>query len=172
MTTTGNEIHANAPIICFTDSSFQDCPDTARSTGGYLIFMQGATIDVKSTMPTLVSQSTCEAEYCICSLAAMACYYVRKIYNEFHGLDQDHHLTIPIGIDSQSAIDTANSFRDTQRTKHIARRFHFVRFAIGSSQITLFKIDGTKNCANSLTKPLAVNQLAMEAEVYEVEVEP
>ena len=172
MNTTGNEIHANSPIICFTDSSFQDCPDTARSTGGYLIFMQGAAIDAKSTMPTLISQSTCEAEYCMCALATMACYYVRKIYNEFHGLDPDHQLTIPIGIDSQSAIDTANSFRDTQRTKHIARRFHFVRFAIGSSQITLFKIDGTNNCANSLTKPLTTNQLGLETEIYEVEAEP
>jgi hypothetical protein len=93
MTTTGNEVHANSPIICFTDSSFQDCPDTARSTGGYLIFMQGTAIDAKSTMPTLASQSTCEAEeYCTCALATMACYSVRKIYNEFYGLDPDQQF--------------------------------------------------------------------------------
>ena len=102
----------------------------------------------------------------------MACYYIRKIYNEFYGLDPNYQLTIPIGIDSQSAIDTANSFRETQRTKHISRRFHFVRFAIGCSQITLFKIDGTANCANSLTKPLTADQLTSEAVVYEVDVEP
>ena len=172
MTTAGNEIHASSPILCFTDSSFQDCPDTSRSTGGYLIFMQGAAIDAKSTMPAIGSQSTCEAEYCTCSLATMAGYYVRKIYNEFHGFDPDRPITIPIGIDSQSAIDTANSMRDTQRTKHIARRFHFVRFAIGCSQVVLFKIDGTRNCANSLTKPLNANQMALETAIYEVEVEP
>jgi hypothetical protein len=134
--------------------------------------MQDAAIDIKSTMPTLVSQSTCEAEYCTCALTAMASYYVRKIYNEFHGLDPDYNITIPIGIDSQSAIDTANSYKETQRTKHIARRYHFVRFAIGTSQITLFKIDGTTNCANSLTKPLSADQLALEASIYEVEVDP
>jgi hypothetical protein len=134
--------------------------------------MQGAVVDVTSTMPSIVSQSTCEAEYCTCALATMASYYVRKMYNEFYGLDPDYNVTIPVGIDSQSAIDTANSFRETQRTKHIARRFHFVRFAIGCSQIVLFKIDGTQNCANSLTKPLSADQMNSEAATYEVEVEP
>jgi hypothetical protein len=142
MSRSGNETHTNSPIICFTDSSFQDCPDTARSTGGFLIFMQGVVIDVTSTMLTVISQSTCEAEYCTCALATVASHYVKKIYNEFYCHDPDYQIKIPIGIDSQSAIDTANSFRETQRTKHIARRFHFVLFAIGSSQITLFKVDG------------------------------
>jgi hypothetical protein len=34
----GNVEHALARIIRFTDSSYQDCPDTSRSTGGYLTF--------------------------------------------------------------------------------------------------------------------------------------
>jgi hypothetical protein len=38
MIDSGNSEHAEAPIIQFTDSSFQDCPDTSRSTGGYLTF--------------------------------------------------------------------------------------------------------------------------------------
>jgi hypothetical protein len=57
-----NPMQANAPIICFTDSSFQDCPDTSRSTGGYLIFVQGGVIDACSTMPSLIAHSTYEAE--------------------------------------------------------------------------------------------------------------
>jgi hypothetical protein len=69
---------------------------------------------------------------------------VEKIYNEFYGHDPDYLLTTPIGIDSQSAIDTANSFREIQRTRHIARRFHFVRFAIGCSQVPCLKSMGPK----------------------------
>jgi hypothetical protein len=160
------------PIIVFTDSSFQDCPDSARSTGGFLIFMQGAVIDVTSTMPQLVSWSTCEAEYCMAALAVMAAFFIRKVYNELHGLDSDHQLTIPIGIDSQSAMDTAISYKETQRTRHFARRFHFIRLQVASSQVVLFKVDGTINCANSLTKPLPAEQLAKETEVYEVAVKP
>jgi hypothetical protein len=63
MVDNGNVEHALAPIIQFIDSSFQDCPDTSRSTGGYLTFMQGAVVEAVSTMPTIGSQSTCDAEY-------------------------------------------------------------------------------------------------------------
>jgi hypothetical protein len=45
------QMQTNSPIICFTDSSFQNCSDTSRSTGGNLIFVQGGVIDACSTMP-------------------------------------------------------------------------------------------------------------------------
>jgi hypothetical protein len=167
-----NETHRLSPIICFADASFQDCPDTSRSTGGYLIFVQGGVVDVTSMMPQLIAYSTCEAEYCTGALAAMATTYIKKIYNELHGLDSDHNITIPIGMDSQSAINTAQSNKETQRTKHIQRRYHFLRLAVATSQIVLFKVDGTTNCANSLTKPLSAEQLAIETKIYEVEVDP
>jgi hypothetical protein len=102
----------------------------------------------------------------------MATMYIKKVYNELHGLDSDYGLTIPIGMDSQSGINTAQSNKETQRTKHIARRFHLIRLAVASSQIVLFKVDGKTNCANSLTKPLSTDQLALETSIDEVEVDP
>jgi hypothetical protein len=87
------------------------------------------------------------------ALAAMLTFFIRKVHNELHGIDPDYSLTIPIGIDSKSAMDTAVSYEETQRTRHFSRRFHFIRIAIASSQITLFKVDGTANCSNCLTKP-------------------
>jgi hypothetical protein len=172
LTHTGNTKLADYPIVVFSDASFQDCPDSGRSTGGYLIFMQGAVVDATSTMPQLVPWSTCEAEYCMASLATMAAFYVKKVFNELHGIDPDYQLTIPIGIDSQSAIDTAISYKETQRTRHFQRRFHFIRIAVASSQVILFKVDGTANCSNCLTKPLPAEQLNTEAAIFEVEVDP
>jgi hypothetical protein len=78
MVDSGNADIADVPIIQFTDSSFQDCRDTSRSTGGYLTFMQGAVVNAVSTMHAIVSQSTCEAEYCMASLSVMAGSYVKK----------------------------------------------------------------------------------------------
>jgi hypothetical protein len=137
-----------------------------------MIFAQGGVVDVASTMPQLIAYSTCEAEYCTGALAAMATTYIKKIYNELHGLDSDRSITIPIGMDSQSAINTAQPNKETQRTKHIQRRSHFLRLAVATSQIVLLKVDGTSNCANSLTKPLSADQLAIETNLYEVEVDP
>jgi hypothetical protein len=158
------------PIVCFSDASFQDCPDSGRSTGGYLIFMKGAVVDATSRMPQLVAWSTYDAEYCVGALATMGAFYLRKVYNELHGIDPDYQLTIPIGIDSQSAIDTAISYKETQRTRHFSRRFHFIRFSVSASQVILFKVDGTANCSNCLTKPLPADALSTEAEIFQVNV--
>jgi hypothetical protein len=172
MIDSGNRDFADAPIIQFTDSSFQDCPDSSRSTGGYLTFMQGAVVDAVSTMPRVVSQSTCEAEYCMASLAVMAGSYIKKVFNEISGFYSDRPLTIPVGTDSQSAIDTAQSQKDTSRTRHIARRFHYVRHCTGSGVVTLFKVRGTNNPANCLPKPMPANDLQLEANIFQTEVDP
>jgi hypothetical protein len=83
----GIKDNAKLPIIVFTDSSFQDCPDACRSTTGYLMFIQRAVVDATSTIPSVVAQSTCAAEYSTCSLASMAASFIRKAYNELHGYD-------------------------------------------------------------------------------------
>jgi hypothetical protein len=172
MVDSGNADIADVPIIQFTDSSFQDCPDTSRSTGGYLTFMQGAVVDAVSTMPAIVSQSTCEAEYCMASLCVMAGSYVKKVFNEMLGHYSDRPLTIPVGTDSQSAMDTAQSPKETARTRHIARRFHFVRHCVGNGMARLFKVQGTNNPANCLTKPMSAQALQLESNIFQTEVDP
>jgi hypothetical protein len=64
-------------------------------------------------------------------LAAMAASFIREGHNELHGIDPDYPLTTPIGIDSESAMDTAVSYKDTQRARHFS-----IRIAIASSLIT------------------------------------
>ena len=56
-------IDSSVPLIAYSDSSWQDCPESGRSTGAYLIFMQGGVIDAASFMPDPVALSSAEAEY-------------------------------------------------------------------------------------------------------------
>ena len=49
------------PLILFTDSSWQDCPDTSRSTGSYLIYLNGGLIDGASFVPSPVALSSAES---------------------------------------------------------------------------------------------------------------
>ena len=48
-------------FIAFSDSSWQDCPDTVRNTGAYIIFYQGGPIDHGTHVPGPVSQSSVES---------------------------------------------------------------------------------------------------------------
>jgi hypothetical protein len=168
----GHEKNADCPIIILADSSFQDDADTSRSTGGYLCFMRGGVVDQFSGCPGIISQSTCEAEYCMYSLAMMAGAFLRKVYNELHGFHSDRPLTIPLGVDSQSAIDTAKSEKETSRTRHIARRMHYVRGCVLNGEAVMMKLEGTKNCSNSMTKVLTGSELHLETAVYQVDVDP
>ena len=50
-------------LMAFSDSSWQDFPDTGRSTGAYIIFYQGGPIDHGTNVPGPVAQSNAESEY-------------------------------------------------------------------------------------------------------------
>ena len=45
-------------MIDFSDSSWQDCPDTGRSTVAYIIFYQGGPIDHGTHVPVPDAQSS------------------------------------------------------------------------------------------------------------------
>ena len=45
-------------LVDFSDSSWQDFPDTRRSTGAYIIFYKGGPIDHGTHVPVPVSQSS------------------------------------------------------------------------------------------------------------------
>ena len=49
--------------MAFSYSSWQDCPDTGRSKGAYIIFYQGGPIDHGTHVPGPVAQSGAESEY-------------------------------------------------------------------------------------------------------------
>ena len=64
-------------LMAFSDSSWQDCPDTERSTGAYIIFYQGGPIDHGTHVPGLVAQSSAKSEYNAACNAGMALAHFR-----------------------------------------------------------------------------------------------
>ena len=117
-------------IITFSDSYWNDCVDTGRSTGGNISIMQGGPVDHSSHLPVLVAMSSGEAEYI--SAAAAACM-------------RASHLRM-------SAICMANCNKDTAGNRHVARRFHYVRQGTALKEHK-FEWIGTKfQLADILTK--------------------
>ena len=53
-------------IVVMSDTSFQDCPDTGRSTTGYKVFIRGSLCEANSSVPGPVALSSAEAEYMSC----------------------------------------------------------------------------------------------------------
>ena len=57
-----SDINTKKHLMDFSDSSWQDCPYTGRSTGAYIILYQGGPIDHGTHVPGPVAQSSAESE--------------------------------------------------------------------------------------------------------------
>ena len=126
--------------MAFSDSSWQDFPDTGRSTGAYIIFYQGGTIDHGTHVPVQVAQSSAESEYNASCTAGMDLAHFRMLIHEL--LNKDPYI-VPeeaplIVLDIKSAMCMANNGKDNKHTRDIARRIYFVR---NGEKCKMHKID-------------------------------
>ena len=155
-------------IVVFSDASWQDCPDTGRSTVGYLIFHHGALIEANSTMPTPVAMSTSEAEYLAACSAAMATAHIRMLLYDMTYLgtkqwrESSQRLpTTPsiLMIDNEATVQIAKNGKLTRKTRHIERRFHFVRQGQQDGTHQLHWITCESQLADILTKSQTASKI-------------
>jgi hypothetical protein len=148
-------------LTVFSDASWQDCPDTGRSTVGYMIFHNGALIEANSTMPTPIAMSTSEAEYMAACSATMATAHIRMLLYDmmFLGTKQWRESTqrLPttptvLMIDNDATVQIAKNGKLTRKTRHIERRFHFVRQGQQDGLHQLHWIPNESQVADILTK--------------------
>ena len=138
-------IKTNNNLIAFSDSIWQDFPDTGRSTGSYIIYYQGGPIDHGTHVPGSVAKSSAESEYNASCTAGMALAHFRMLVHELLNEDPD---MVPkeaplIVLDSKSDMCMAKNGRDTKNTRHIARRMHFVR---NGEKCKMHKIEWCEGC--------------------------
>ncbi|KAG9457669.1 hypothetical protein H6P81_002177 [Aristolochia fimbriata] len=87
---------------------------------------------------------------------------VKGFVDSDHAGDRDNgRSTSGLYSDSQSAIHLAKNSAFHSRTKHIHLRYHFIRTLLEEGQLKLEKIDGKKNPANMLTKPVEGQKLSL-----------
>ena len=127
-------------LMDFSDSSWQYCPDTGRSTGAYIIFYQGGPIDHGTHVPGPVAQSSVESEYNAACTAGMDLAHFRMLVHELLNeypdmITKEAPLIV---LDSKYAMCMAKNGKDTKHTRHIARRMHFVR---NGEKCKMHKID-------------------------------
>jgi len=100
-----------------------------------------------------IALSTMEAEYVACCLATQEAIWLRSFL-------QDLRLTpkvddpVELMCDNTAAIQFAKDPKFHRKTKHIKRRYHFVRDAIKEKEVALKYISTSKMLADPLTKPI------------------
>lgn len=137
-------------LVGYTDASDADCRLTRRSTGGHALFFTSSPTSWRSKRHNLTGLSTMDSETVELCAATQQIKHVRHIL-EGLGFPQ---LATPVHVDNQSAIKTAENPCMHHHTKHIGRRYSFIREAVEDKDIMLVFTPTKVNIADIFTKAL------------------
>jgi hypothetical protein len=136
-------------IYAFSDSDWAGCPDTRRSTTGYLIIICGGPITWKSQQKKTLAMSSCEGEYMALSEVGKEIVWICNFLTE---------IGIPfrrpkIFCDSSSAINWSEDPVQHQRTKHVELQYYYIRDLVANQVVDMYKIGTGDNISDPFTKP-------------------
>lgn len=139
-------------LHAYCDSDWAGCPDTRRSTSGYVVMFAGAAVAWISKRQPTVALSSAEAEYVTACLAAQEVQWIRQLLAELEVPCLDGPTTVY--SDSQSAMHMANN-PTAGRAKHMDIKYHFVKDACENGVVAFKYCHTNEQAADLLTKALA-----------------
>ena len=140
-------------IIGYSDSDFAGCPDSRRSTSGYVFVLAGGAISWKSVKQTLVATSTMAAEFMACFEASIHGIWLRNFVT---GLRVVSGIERPLKLycDNKSAVLFSNNNRSSVKEKHIDIKFLSLKEKVQNGQISIEHIRTDSMLADPLAKGL------------------
>ena len=115
----------------------------------------GGVVSWQSRLQKFVAFSTTEAEYMVAVEVGKELISMKKFLSEL-GMKQENFL---LHCDNQSAIQLAKKAKYHSWTKHIQRRYHWLREKVDDGEFTLVKIHTDDNGSDMLTKNLPMDRL-------------
>jgi hypothetical protein len=140
-------------LSVYSDASHGDCKESGKSTGGYVVIMNGAPVSWRSKLQTTVSLSTTEAEYIAGVDAGKEIKWVRNVLLELgYGVSGPS----PLIMDNQSAIQVAKNPEHHGRMKHLDLAHYWLRDEVAKGSIAVEYTPTQEQIADIFTKALPV----------------
>ncbi|XP_019094578.1 PREDICTED: uncharacterized protein LOC109129969 [Camelina sativa] len=139
-------------IVGFSDSSHNIDPDDGRSTTGHMFYFGSSPITWCSQKQNTIALSSCEAEFMASTEAAKQAIWLQDLLSEITRWKTEQ---ITIHIDNKSAIELTKNPVFHGRSKHIHKRYHFIRECIENEVVDVEHVPGVEQRADILTKALA-----------------
>ncbi|XP_070675824.1 secreted RxLR effector protein 161-like [Malus domestica] len=141
-----------ACLIGFCDSDWGGSLEDSKSTSGYAFSFGSGVFSWASVKQNCVALSIVEAEYISASEATTQAIWLRFVLEDFGELQT---VATPLHCDNTSAIAITKNSVFHQKTKHIDRRYHFIKDALQEGIIDLVYCPTEKQVADIFTKPLS-----------------
>lgn len=139
-------------VIGAVDASFAMDTMTRKSHGGFINFVNNGAVSWKSGLQSIVTLSSCEAEYVALCSEVCEVKYLRALMRELGHKQPESTL---IWEDNKAAILIAeNECSSAGRSKHIDVRFKFVAQAVAEGAVRVRYTPTDLNLADILTKAL------------------
>ena len=123
---------SNQKLIGFSDSSHNVDDDDGKSTTGHIFYLGESPIIWCSQKQEIVVLSSCEAEFMAATEAAKQAICLQELLGEVVG---ETCKKVVIRVDNKSAISLTKNPVFYGRSKHIHRRFHFIRECVENNKL-------------------------------------
>jgi len=138
-------------LIGFCDADCAGSEDDNRSTSGYAFSFGIGVFSWSSMKQNTVILSTAEAEYVSASEATAQSIWLRFVLDDLGEMQAE---ATPLFCDNMSAISMARNPIFHQRTRHINRKYHFIREALQEGVINIQFCRSEEQLADIFTKAL------------------
>ncbi|KAG7599886.1 Zinc finger CCHC-type [Arabidopsis suecica] len=138
-------------LIGFSDSSHNVDEDDGRSTTGHIFYLNNCPITWCSQKQETVALSSCEAEFMAATEAAKQAVWLQELLQE---VTERPCKRVLILIDNKSAIALTKNPVFHGRSKHIHKKYHFIRECVQNELVEVEHIPGEEQKADILTKAL------------------
>ena len=138
-------------LLRYTDSDYASCPNTHRSTTGYCFSLGSGVISWASRHQSLVTLSTCEAEYIAACEASQELVWLHQL---LAGLHHRQATASPLMCDNNGTIVLSGDPAFHSKLEHTQIKYKFLRECVDDSQVYLPHVPSQDNIANAFTKVL------------------
>lgn len=126
--------------------------NTSQSTSGYVFISNRGAIGWSSKRQSMVALSTTESEYIGLSNAGQHLAWLRMFYED---IGQPQKVPTELWCDNQAAIILSRDPQFRARSKHIQRKYHFVRDdVVGTGKAVVRYVPTDNQVADIFTKAL------------------
>ncbi|CAN6720242.1 unnamed protein product [Malus baccata var. baccata] len=140
-----------AVLIGYCDSDWAGSLDDMKSTSGYAFSFGSGVFSWASVKQCSVALSTAEAEYVSAAVATTQAMWLRFMLTDF---GEEQVEATPLLCDNTYAIAMSKNPVFHQKTRHINRKYHFIRDAIQDGTIELHYCRTEEQLADMFTKAL------------------
>lgn len=147
------KLHDDFTFEGYTDADWSGDTDTSKSTSGFVFTTARAAIGWGSKLQTMVALSSTESEYIGLCNAGQHLAWLRTFFED---ISRKQKKPTKLYCDNQAAIILSKDAQFRARTKHIQRKYHFIRDDIvATGQAVVLYVPTDDMVADILTKSLS-----------------